>query len=81
MISDDWRIRDQERYLHEVKLVPKDYSPPSMEWDHDHCEFCGAKFSLNDGDLKNGYSTEDGYYWICNQCFNDFLHIFNWLFD
>ena len=78
MISDDWRIQGQEQYLHGVKLVLRNYSPPSAEWDHDHCAFCGAKFSLNDGDLKNGYSTEDGYHWVCNQCFNDFLHVFNW---
>ena len=78
MNSDDWRRQGQERYLSGVKLVPRNYAPYRLDWDHDHCEFCGARFSLNNGDLKTGYSTEDGYYWICNQCFKDFSHIFNW---
>lgn len=75
---DDWRKQGQERYLSAVKLIPRNYYPYSSNWDHDHCEFCGTKFSFNEGYSKNGYSTEDGYYWICNQCFNDFQDEFNW---
>ena len=75
---DDWRRQGQEQYLAGVKLVFKNYFLRSPEWDHDHCEFCWVKFSLYDGDLKKGYSTEDGYYWICEECFNDFRGEFNW---
>ena len=77
----DWRRQGQERYLNGAKLIHKDYLPSRLGSDHDHCEFCGVKFSLNDGDLKEGYSTEDGYRWICNQCFNDFKCEFNWQLD
>lgn len=75
---DDWRRQGQEKYLKGVKLVFKDYHPYRTGWEHDHCEFCGSKFSLNEGDLKKGYSTEDGYHWICSDCFNDFKDEFNW---
>jgi hypothetical protein len=78
MNSNDWRMQGQELYLNHVTLVFRDYSPSQANWEHDHCEFCGTKFSLVGDDLKSGYSTEDGYYWICNQCFTDFLHIFHW---
>ena len=76
--SDDWRRQGQERFLKGVKLKEKNYRPYSLEWDHDHCEFCGAKFSAQKEDLKKGYSTKDNYYWICNLCFNDFKDEFCW---
>jgi|SRR5579864_4629600 hypothetical protein len=36
-----------------------DYTPPSPEWDHDHCEGCWAKFALFDAPeiLHSGYFT------------------------
>lgn len=76
--ADDWRRQGQERFLKGVKLIERDYQPYRPGWDHDHCEFCGAKFSPQEGDLKKGYSTEDGYHWICHPCFNDFKDEFNW---
>lgn len=78
MKPDDWRRQGQEKYLTGVRLIFRDYYPYRPGWDHDHCEFCGEKFSLNEGDLKKGYSTEDGYHWICDQCFVDFKDEFGW---
>jgi len=36
-----------------------DYTPPSAEWDHDHCEGCWATFALFDAPeiLHNGCVT------------------------
>ena len=50
------------------------------EWDHDHCEFCGARFMVEDhpGTLKQGYATEDDYRWICEACFADLQERFGW---
>jgi len=31
--------------------------------------------------LTEGYSTEDGYRWICKTCFADFRDRFGWLSD
>ena len=28
--------------------------------------------------LQEGYTTEDGYHWICPTCFNDFREHFGW---
>ena len=42
--TDDWRLSGQERYLTGVSLQWADWHPPRPEWDHDHCEFCWAKF-------------------------------------
>ncbi len=49
-------------------------------WDHDHCEFCGAKFMVEDvpGVLHEGYCTEDRYRWVCLSCFEDFKRRFEW---
>ena len=76
--SDDWRRQGQEDYLKNEVLKKRTYKPYREGWDHDHCEFCGDKFSLNDGDLKQGYSTLDGYHWICESCYEDFQWEFQW---
>jgi hypothetical protein len=76
--QDDWRRQGQENYLKGVKLVFQDYQPSKTGWDHDHCEFCGSKFSLHGSDLKKGYSTENKYHWICTDCFADFEGEFSW---
>lgn len=49
----DWRRQGQSAYLTEVKLIFRDYQPFRLGWDHDHCEFCGTKLSLNEGELNN----------------------------
>jgi hypothetical protein len=56
------------------KTIPK----VSGRLDHDHCEFCGKKFSESPEDLHFGYTTLDDYYWICEPCFNDFEQMFEW---
>ena len=76
--SDDWRRQGQEEYLANKTLVRMDYKPYRKDWDHDHCEFCGAKFSLVEDDLHCGYSTMDNYWWICDDCFEDFKNEYKW---
>lgn len=41
---EDWRLRGQEDYLQGCTLVRKPYKAWSKDWEHDHCEFCWAKF-------------------------------------
>ena len=76
---DDWRRMGQERVLHGVTLVRRAYQPSRPSWDHDHCEFCHAKFSMADVDHKNGFATADGYRWVCVECFADFREEFAWV--
>ena len=75
---DDWRLTGQEKFLNGVSLVKKRYRKYRDDWDHDHCEFCGKKFSESPEDLNFGYTTLDDYYWICEPCFNDFEQMFEW---
>lgn len=77
-LSDDWRRHGQEKYLKGENLIARDYYIYRDGWDHDHCEFCGAKFSLDKNDLNEGYATKDGYHWVCQDCYNDFKDEFNW---
>ena len=88
--KDDWRLGGQERYLQPARLCWKRYSRWSDEWDHDHCEFCWAKFvALDDtqsgpNDLSEGYAVlsngdfPDDYHWICATCYADFRGMFDW---
>lgn len=76
----DWRLTNQERYLKGVMLRWRKYEPASLTNDHDHCEFCFAKFMAGGAVdvLHEGYATEDGYRWICKSCFDDFKDMFAW---
>lgn len=71
----DWRLTGQERYLKGATLRRRRWTLQTPEWDHDHCEFCWAKFP---DELPEGYATEDSYRWICEQCFTDFREMFEW---
>jgi hypothetical protein len=75
---DDWRRQGQERYLSGKRLVFRAYQSSNPHSDHDHCEFCGKKFMQRADCLEEGYSTEDGYRWICANCFGDFQGEFGW---
>lgn len=75
-MENDWRLfRDQVKYLYGVTLIKQSYKSLN---DHDHCEFCMAKFGKGNDDLKQGYSTEDGSIWICDTCYDDFKEQFKW---
>lgn len=76
----DWRITNQADYLKGKRLILQTWTAPKPGWDHDHCEFCGAKFMDADspGILREGYATDDRYHWVCQTCFNDFQSEFGW---
>jgi hypothetical protein len=78
----DWRLQGQETYLAGAVLVRRVYGryEQNPEWDHDHCEFCWAKFSTvaGDGVHTRGYCTPDEYRWVCERCFEDFREAFRW---
>ena len=79
MTEDDWRLAGQERFLSGATLHWQAYRSPRPEWDHDHCEFCGAKFMEPPTDtLHAGYVSRDGTHWICRSCFSDFAERFRW---
>ena len=78
----DWRLQVQHRYLEGVPLARRSYRryAPNPDWDHDHCAFCWTKFI--ERDAPDGphvaYCTLDEYHWICETCFRDFRHRFDW---
>ncbi len=75
----DWRNNGQDRYLNKAVLYRRKYKAPSKSWQHDHCAFCWARFSVDfPGDLHEGYATGDNYWWICDECYADLKDIFKW---
>ncbi len=76
--ENDWRLRNQEDYLKNKTLIKVECRKPSEKWDHDHCDFCWAKFSEYDGDIHEGYCTKDESIWICEECYEDFKDMFEW---
>ena len=81
--DDDWRLQNQREYLQGQILHWSIWTSPRPEWDHDHCAFCWAKFMDQDSPdvLHAGYTTADGYYWICQACFEDFRDRLQWKLD
>jgi hypothetical protein len=77
VISNDWRITTQEKYLFEAVFEKKIYQKKSVNWDHDHCDFCDKKFSEDPKiGMTDGYYTENRESWVCEQCFSEFKDIF-----
>ena len=76
----DWRLTNQDRYLKGATLVWMSYAAASPRNDHDHCEFCWAKFMATgtSDTLHEGYATPDRYRWICKPCFDAFVDLFGW---
>jgi hypothetical protein len=75
--KNDWRIRNQQDYLFGKKLTLKKFS--STKTDHEHCEFCWQKIMDDDSSdvIREAYTTDDNYYWICPECFKDFKEMFS----
>jgi hypothetical protein len=76
--KNDWRLKGQEAYLSGKTLYFRKWKSPNSERDHAHCEFCWDKISEYPDTLHQGYTTEDNYYWICQNCYNDFKEMFQW---
>jgi len=70
VMQNDWRITNQMSYLYRVRIKRATFKAVPTN-DHEHCEFCWDKFGESEGLLKSGYSTLDGYHWICEECFRD----------
>lgn len=75
----DWRLQGQERCLLNKTIHRREWAAPSADWEHEHCAFCWAKFAASPGALREGYATEDGKFWICHACFDDFKDAFHWI--
>lgn len=74
-IEKDWRLKGASKdYLKGCTFIYKKYKKYRDDWEHDHCEFCSAKFKDVDADdvLRYGYSTKNDYWWVCEKCFEDF---------
>lgn len=85
--KDDWRLISgpvlaYEERLKSIPLYHATFQPLSEEWEHEHCAFCWAKFSLCENDLQQGYCTTPNNQrealWICPECCRDFKEMFGW---
>ena len=79
MDDSDWRLRGQEKWLKGLTLSRRFWRQTRPHWDHDHCEFCNAKFADAEWvEVREGWTTPTEYHWICDQCFSDFRERFGW---
>lgn len=76
-MGNDWRLTNQMNYLYCAVFKKADFCR-TERIDHEHCEFCWAKFGKSEGMLKSGYCTLDKYHWVCDECFLDFQEQFQW---
>ena len=83
---DDWRLSGQHDHLQGAELAWRPYRTWDDGWDHDHCEFCWAKFAVSAGPeddaLTEGFATTashpngEDYHWVCTACFDAFADRF-----
>jgi hypothetical protein len=76
---EDWRV-DNAKHTRGAALHFRKYSRYSETWEHDHCEGCWGKFmeAAAPDVLTEGYVTDDGYRWICGECFRDLKDVMGW---
>ncbi|MBR2404702.1 MAG: hypothetical protein IKA95_03495 [Clostridia bacterium] len=72
----DWRLTNQKEYLFGKTLLKGSFKVYREGWEHEHCAFCSERI---DSSTTMAYSTEDHYHWICEDCFNDFKKMFEWV--
>jgi hypothetical protein len=64
---------------HGCGFISTPWRQTRARWDHDHCEFCGAKFADAEwAEVREGWTAPTEYHWICDQCFRDFRERFAW---
>lgn len=75
MTEKDWNAG-----LRGALLTWRPYKMPKPTWDHDHCEFCWAKFM----EPGNADTLHEGYYcgaedtWICPKCYEEKKTEYQW---
>lgn len=80
--EDDWRLHDQERYLHGATLHPAPRRIAVPDAFHDErCEFCWEPIAVGDrlDAASEAYATHRGDRWVCSRCFEDFKSLFAWV--
>jgi hypothetical protein len=91
-VETDWRLTPDHELFRGAGFTRKPWYAVREGWDHDHCEFCWAKFGephRREERLQEGYTTagplskpptERGpdYHWVCVRCFEDFRERFGW---
>ena len=87
MAETDDQLLERLSYLRGAVWSWGHWSPPSAQWDHDHCAVCWARFTAVDvsGErpLRAGYTAKgpDGqpeYHWLCSDCFQAHHELFDW---
>jgi hypothetical protein len=79
--QDNWRLFGQDQYLQGLELAFRQYSSSPHSHPSAHCEFCSrefAEFATGPDVVTEGYSSHNGFRWICRICFDDFRDEFKW---
>ena len=74
MNNNDWRLTNQINYMYKKRLQRMSFKPYKEGWENEHCEFCSERIDAE----KSAYTTDDKYYLICEEFFNDFKDMFEW---
>jgi hypothetical protein len=80
----DFYLKDRGSDLKDATLHRRNYFLWQPNWDHDHCEFCATTFLVpgyapEDSDVeREGWTTDDEYEWVCDQCFRWLRDQFKW---
>lgn len=75
MTEKDWNAG-----LRGANLKWQPYKMPKPTWDHDHCEFCWAKFMEpgSEDTLHEGYYCKSEDTWICSKCYEEKKAEYKW---
>jgi len=70
------RVQHMKEKLKGIALMRSKWTTIDDSWDHDHCKFCMKTLDASTEELA--YCSEDYYWWICEECFQEYRDEFEW---
>lgn len=73
-----WCVEEADNNMRNHVLLKVKFSDRLTETEHEYCEFCMARFGNVNKDFKEGYRTQNYYYWVCEDCFDEYKEEYHW---
>jgi len=75
--GDEWKwehVRDSIEWCRGHKWTFQKWTSKHERWDHDHCMVCWWKLrESSDPQVSHGYTDEEEYQWLCQECYEQFV--------
>ena len=64
-------------YLENLKFTKTKFKADGSN-DHEHCDLCWVKISEYPDDIHEAYSSNQGQFWVCPECYEKYHESYHW---